>query len=193
MKGPGDFLSCIKSTSFKRQSPFKYNVFVVYIWNFFLSRFWCHFILGLVFLGVNCDQIFLTKPRLPVSLSYLTVSCFFFSARTVPIQERERQALYSSHSTHGDRPSAVLMKVVVHQYITRYLLCAQNKFLPKIFVSLKHFSLNPTSLVLDNSHFNTASFHFIWQIALTGSSCNIRFWWRFILPKQVNHLPKAGG
>ncbi|WKA00385.1 hypothetical protein VitviT2T_018741 [Vitis vinifera] len=39
--------------------------------------------------------------------------------RTVPIQERERWALYSSHSTNGDRPSAVLMKVVVHQYITR--------------------------------------------------------------------------
>ncbi|CBI29748.3 unnamed protein product, partial [Vitis vinifera] len=42
-----------------------------------------------------------------------------FSPRTVPIQERERWALYSSHSTNGDRPSAVLMKVVVHQYITR--------------------------------------------------------------------------
>ncbi|KAL6329628.1 hypothetical protein AAG906_022849 [Vitis piasezkii] len=38
---------------------------------------------------------------------------------TVPIQERERWALYSSHSTNGDRPSVVLMKVVVHQYITR--------------------------------------------------------------------------
>uniref|UniRef100_F6HK63 Uncharacterized protein n=1 Tax=Vitis vinifera TaxID=29760 RepID=F6HK63_VITVI len=34
-------------------------------------------------------------------------------------KERERWALYSSHSTNGDRPSAVLMKVVVHQYITR--------------------------------------------------------------------------
>ncbi|RVW76259.1 hypothetical protein CK203_057667 [Vitis vinifera] len=47
----------------------------------------------------------------------------FFSARTVPIQERERRPLYSSHSTHGsthgDRPSAVRMKVVVHRYITR--------------------------------------------------------------------------
>ncbi|KAL6328755.1 hypothetical protein AAG906_003772 [Vitis piasezkii] len=43
----------------------------------------------------------------------------FFSARTVPIQERERRPLYSSHSTHGDRPSAVQMKVVVHRYITR--------------------------------------------------------------------------
>eukprot|EP00261_Vitis_vinifera_P037727 XP_019078970.1 PREDICTED: uncharacterized protein LOC109123500 [Vitis vinifera] len=41
----------------------------------------------------------------------------FFSARTVPIQERERWP-YSSHSTHGDRPSAVQMKVVVHRYIT---------------------------------------------------------------------------
>ena len=70
----------------------------------------------------------------------------FFSARTVPIQERERWPLYSSHSTHGDRPSAVLMKVVVHRYITRYLFYAQNKFLPKYLFHLKIFLLTQQAL-----------------------------------------------
>ena len=191
MKGPGDFLSCIKSTSFKRQSPFKYNVFLVYIWNFFLSRFWCHFILGLVFLGVNCDQIFLTKPRLPVSLSYLTVSCFFSLQEQFQFR-KGKDGHYIAHIQHME------IGLVLFKWRWWYIdilpgTCSMLKinFFQTCFTW--DFSLNPTSLVRDNSHFNTASFHFIWQIALTGSSCNKRLWWCFILPKQEDHLPKAGG
>ena len=119
MKGTGDFLVLHQVNQFQKTSQFKYNIFVMHLWNFFLSWFWCHFLLGLVFLG--CQQwpgIFDKMETASLPLLF-DGQLLLFSPRTVPIQERERWALYSSHSTNGDRPSAVLMKVVVHQYITR--------------------------------------------------------------------------
>ncbi|XP_059597043.1 uncharacterized protein LOC100243910 isoform X2 [Vitis vinifera] len=76
-------------------------------------------------LGTTFDYQFLRGFVFQIPFTFTTFinptysKLLFFSARTLPIQERERRPLYSSHSTQGDRPSAALMKVVVHRYITR--------------------------------------------------------------------------
>ena len=93
VKGPGDFLVLHQVNQFQKTSQFKYNIFVMHLWNFFLSWFWCHFLLGLVFLG--CQQwpgIFDKTETASLPLLF-DGQLLLFSPRTVPIQERERWAL----------------------------------------------------------------------------------------------------
>ena len=89
-------------------------------WTCFFPDFDVIFFLVWSFLGINSDQEFLTKRRLAVSLSYLTFKLLFFSARTVPIQERERLALYRSDSTQRD---ILLFLFCLHVLELRTFLC----------------------------------------------------------------------